>query len=244
MSNTQKHHPPVPTSGRAVQNCKLGQAVALTHNFPLVSPRGFGGSAMADKHSAIHAGRVRVRHFARLGRMPACRPKARCAPFDSGASCLLAAAWKDTRTDRKGSPRASAGYAFPKGNRGHAVSEIHTGWMTQTGRRCHAHLASSRYSSPARQHHFTPEPAVISLPPDVPEYMAPAWFGMLIWAIDEPEIVERFEQESGIPRPSTSGINQMIDESCGLPEKYVTEFAAWAHKNLWGQMEHPSRSGR
>lgn len=78
---------------------------------------------------------------------------------------------------------------------------------------------------------------MIELPNDVPEYMAPAWFGMVHWAIGEPDIRQRFESESGIPRPSMTGINRLIDEACGLPERYVTAFAAWAHKELWGPMD-------
>lgn len=65
--------------------------------------------------------------------------------------------------------------------------------------------------------------------------MAPAWVGMIRWAIGNPDIRKQFEADSGIPCPATSGIARMIDEATGLPEKYVTEFAAWAHKNLWGR---------
>lgn len=81
---------------------------------------------------------------------------------------------------------------------------------------------------------------MIHLPADVPPVMAPAWLGMIRWALGEPDIRKRFEQESGVPCPSTSGLNRCIDEACGLPEKYVTEFAAWAHRNLWGPMDGDS----
>lgn len=57
---------------------------------------------------------------------------------------------------------------------------------------------------------------------------------MLRWAISNADIRKQFETDSGMPPLATSGINQFIDEATGLPEKYMTEFAAWAHKNLWG----------
>ena len=47
------------------------RGAASAHNFPPVSPRGFGWSAMADKRSAIHAGRVRDRQHTNVATVTA-----------------------------------------------------------------------------------------------------------------------------------------------------------------------------
>lgn len=76
---------------------------------------------------------------------------------------------------------------------------------------------------------------MIELPHDVPEYMAPAWFDCLMWAVGEPEIVAAFTQQTGVPAPSCGGgIVGMIDKACGLDEVFAHKFAEWFHQNVWG----------
>lgn len=75
-------------------------------------------------------------------------------------------------------------------------------------------------------------------PADTPEYMTPAWIGCLSWAIDTPEIVEAFREESGIKwTPGRSPLDRMIDEATGADAKFIEAFIRWANVNVWGPIE-------
>ena len=68
--------------------------------------------------------------------------------------------------------------------------------------------------------------------------MAPAFAGMVHWAIGEPEIRGAHEAETGavLPPPARSGLDLMIDEATGVTEAYIMGFAQWAYVALWGDV--------
>lgn len=82
---------------------------------------------------------------------------------------------------------------------------------------------------------------MIELPNDVPGYMADAWYGCLMWAVGEDEIVAEFSKQTGCPIPSRKGgIDAMIDRACGLDEVFAHKFAKWFHENVWGKDTAPT----
>jgi hypothetical protein len=81
--------------------------------------------------------------------------------------------------------------------------------------------------------------------PDNP-IMALAWLGCLQWAAEQPAIIKRFEEETGMSLKSpASGIERMIDEATGFRNAQFDRFVDWFNANVWGldafagQMESP-----
>lgn len=68
--------------------------------------------------------------------------------------------------------------------------------------------------------------------------MAIAWRDGLMWAISNPEILCRFEKETGI-RGARSGIEALVDEACKVPRTTPAElaeaFMEWFNKEIWGE---------
>ena len=63
-------------------------------------------------------------------------------------------------------------------------------------------------------------------PPDTPAYMTPAWSSCLQWAINQPEIVAQFREETGNRwSPGGTVIERMVDDATGAP--------AVGHQGLW-----------
>ena len=74
-------------------------------------------------------------------------------------------------------------------------------------------------------------------PSDTPAYMHEAWIGCIIFAVQTPEIVAEFRQDTGLQwRPATSPIDRMIDEATGREKEFVVEFVKWVNVNLWGEI--------
>ncbi len=76
------------------------------------------------------------------------------------------------------------------------------------------------------------------MPDDTPDFMAPAWFGCLHWAAGNPEILARFERETGFKwTPGSSPLERAIDDACGMPEKFYDAFVAWVKREPVGNAE-------
>ena len=69
---------------------------------------------------------------------------------------------------------------------------------------------------------------VLSLPANTPEYMAPAYYGCLNWAVWSDDIRRQFEEATGtkpVPAPPRAGIEAMIDKACGIDrEKLMQDY--------------------
>lgn len=65
--------------------------------------------------------------------------------------------------------------------------------------------------------------------------MAPAFLGMVRWAIGQPEIRAAFESETGIvlPAAARTPLDRMIDEAASVHETYIVAFTEWAYASMW-----------
>ena len=89
---------------------------------------------------------------------------------------------------------------------------------------------------------FLQEPVVKTLeglrPSDTPAYMNDAWLGCLVWAINQPEIVAQFREETGNRwSPGGTVIERMVDDATGALHQFIVQFVKWANVNIWGPME-------
>ena len=72
-------------------------------------------------------------------------------------------------------------------------------------------------------------------PSDTPAYMTPARIGCLQWAIEQPEIIAWFREETGNRwSPGGTVIERMVDDATGAPHDFIVEFVKWANVNIWG----------
>ena len=77
-------------------------------------------------------------------------------------------------------------------------------------------------------------------PSDTPAYMTQAWVDCLIFAINQPEIVAQFREESGNNYSvGRTPIERMIDDATGRTQQFIVEFVKWANINVWGPLEAP-----
>ena len=85
----------------------------------------------------------------------------------------------------------------------------------------------------------------LSLPAGTPEFMAPAYYGCLYWAIGHEPIRAQFETDTGtkplISRPRT-GIEAFVDKACGIDyvkdaTEYMAKFKLWHDANIWGDID-------
>ena len=79
----------------------------------------------------------------------------------------------------------------------------------------------------------------VPLPKGTPEYMAPAYYGCLNWAIGNEGIRKQFEDETGIKIPSAprSALDKLIDEATGVYAEYFKKFKEWHDEKIWGDVE-------
>ena len=88
----------------------------------------------------------------------------------------------------------------------------------------------------------------LTLPEGTPEYMAPAYYGCLNWAIGEEYCRKQFEEDTQtqallLPR---SPIELMVDRACGIDRSqdaldYFNKFKKWHDEFVWGKpLEKPS----
>lgn len=76
------------------------------------------------------------------------------------------------------------------------------------------------------------------------EYLHPAWYGCLHWALGKEEIVQLFRNETGIQWiPGETAIDRMIDESTGAGKEFLQKFAEWMNANIWGELEATPEQG-
>jgi hypothetical protein len=68
-----------------------------------------------------------------------------------------------------------------------------------------------------------------------------AWSDFIRWAAQEPEVIARFEAETGLrfPKPPKGAFEAAIDKACKV-EIPAEEFTKWATINLWGIDEAPA----
>lgn len=68
------------------------------------------------------------------------------------------------------------------------------------------------------------------------EYLHPAWYGCLSWAIGKDDVVKRFREETGNQwQPARGGIEAMIDKATGVDVDFLKSFAKWMNENIWGE---------
>lgn len=86
----------------------------------------------------------------------------------------------------------------------------------------------------------------VMLPEGTPEFMAPAYFGCLQWAIGFEDMRKQFETETGTSAPALprSPIEAMVDKACGIDRQqeakdYFNKFKAWHDVNVWGDINAP-----
>jgi len=85
-------------------------------------------------------------------------------------------------------------------------------------------------------------PFEITLPEDTPEYMAPAYFGCLRWALGKEEILNQFEKDTGkFILIARSGLDKLIDESTGFDPSadFLRAFVPWFNEWIWGAIDGP-----
>ncbi len=85
-----------------------------------------------------------------------------------------------------------------------------------------------------------PVPFEILLPPDTPEYMAPAYYSCLQWAIGEAGILAAFTADTGKSfRPALTGFDKLIDDASGFnpEEDFIRSFVPWFNVQVWGPLE-------
>ena len=67
--------------------------------------------------------------------------------------------------------------------------------------------------------------------------MFQAWADCLHWAIGEPDIVRRFEKETGLRwTPPSSFLDNAINDAVGAASVYMKAFAPWFNTNVWGEL--------
>lgn len=67
--------------------------------------------------------------------------------------------------------------------------------------------------------------------------MFQAWADCLHWAIGAPDIVSRFEEETGHEwTPPSSPIETAIDEAVAAASTYMKAFVPWFNANVWGEL--------
>lgn len=73
------------------------------------------------------------------------------------------------------------------------------------------------------------------------DFMAVAWAGFVQWAAKQPDILERFEAETGMSfRPPASGLEVMIDDATGYRNAVAERFVEWTTVEMWGLDEAPA----
>ena len=69
------------------------------------------------------------------------------------------------------------------------------------------------------------------------EYMAGAWFALVLYAYDQASFRLEFKKETGIDIVNvvkSQGINAMIDKATGFQVVALAKWLDWVTKNLWG----------
>lgn len=86
----------------------------------------------------------------------------------------------------------------------------------------------------------------LPLPTNTPEYMAPAYYGCLHWAIGSEDVRKKFEEATGsiFPALPRTGIEAMVDKACGIDREkelkdYIGKFKAWHDEFVWGDPMAP-----
>lgn len=75
-------------------------------------------------------------------------------------------------------------------------------------------------------------------PNDTPAYMTPAWLGCIHHALGDEGIVAAFREDTGNQwQPGRTGLEKMIDQSCGADQAFLKAFILWVNVNLWGPLD-------
>jgi len=85
-------------------------------------------------------------------------------------------------------------------------------------------------------------PFEINLPQDTPEYMAPAYYSCLQWAIGEVGILAAFSADTGKSfSPARTGMDKLIDDAIGFDpgEDFLRAFVPWFNEKVWGPIDGP-----
>lgn len=80
---------------------------------------------------------------------------------------------------------------------------------------------------------------MITAPADVPEEMRDMYFGCLMWAAGDPNVLAAFVRDTGY-RPPQSAIARAIDKATGADDALGREFVEWFNANVWGAWSGPS----
>ncbi len=70
------------------------------------------------------------------------------------------------------------------------------------------------------------------------------YLGCLQWASAEPNVIARFESDTGtkIPPKARNGLDRMIDEASGMNRMVFDKFVDWFDANVWGKELAPDRA--
>lgn len=85
-----------------------------------------------------------------------------------------------------------------------------------------------------------PTPFKIVPPDDTPEFMYPAYFGCLRWAVGFDPVLKLFTADTGINLPKDrTPIEAAVDRACGFNpnEEFMRAFVPWFNEQVWGGMD-------
>jgi hypothetical protein len=78
----------------------------------------------------------------------------------------------------------------------------------------------------------------IGPPASTPEQLFPAWASCLMWAVNDPDAIAAFREDTGCKfQPARNGLDRMIDEATGAEAAFVKAFVEWFNSNVWGEIE-------
>lgn len=82
-------------------------------------------------------------------------------------------------------------------------------------------------------------PFEIVPPVDTPEFMWPAYFSCLQWAIGKEEILSSFREGTGVSYAiPKSSIEALIDDATGYKENFIRAFVPWFNDSVWGHIDY------
>ena len=71
-----------------------------------------------------------------------------------------------------------------------------------------------------------------------------AWQDGLLWAIDDPETLQAFREQTGNNwQPGRTPLDKMIDEATGTDREFMLAFARWFNKAIWGEVDGRASNG-
>lgn len=74
-------------------------------------------------------------------------------------------------------------------------------------------------------------------PADTPEYMTPAWLGLIRFALGDDDMLALFRVDTGETwKPASDPLGAMIDKATGADVAFLRKFVLWVNETLWGPL--------